>query len=208
MESNFLSYGEAPIIKSAFHKKTTSININEIKINRKVLFDKTSCGNKGSLKRYIGYKHTDGTFSILNLRLTQLTGYAKHFNDENKIINFLVANKTLLNKYNEIWSKIKSLFKKEFDKKPVYNKKYIIAKLNGTEFEHRILRNNECYDIPIEPKNNSRHEYLSVISLDLILIYPQSFCSNKYYPQIILKKCIYAKDKETEYYADISANNN
>ena len=186
MGSKLLSCGETAIIKSAFHKKTASININEIGINRIVLFDITSYGNKGSLKRYIEY------------RLPQLTGYAKYFNDENKVINFLAADKKLLKKYNEKWDKIKSLFKKRFDKKPVYNNKYITAKLNGTEFEHRILRNNERYDIPIEPKNNSRHKYLPVILLDSILIYPESYCSNKYYPQIFLKKCIYTKDKETE----------
>ena len=198
MGSKILSCGETAIVKSAFHKKTTSININEIKINRIVLFDITSYGNKGSLKRYIGCRHTDGILLSLNIRLPQLTGYAKPFNDENKAINFLAADKKLLKKYNEIWGKIKSLFKKEFDKKPWYNNKYITTKLNGTEFEHRILRNNERYDVPIEPKNNSRHEYLSVILLDSILIYPESYYSNKYYTQIFFKKSIYTKDKEIE----------
>ena len=80
----------------------------------------------------------------------------------------------------------------------MYENKYITAKLNRTEFEHRILINNERHDIPIEPKNNSRREYLSIILLDSILIYPESYCSNKYYPQIYFKKCIYTKDKETE----------
>ena len=117
MGSKILSYGETAIIKSAFHKKTTSINNNKIEINRLVLFDKTSYGNKDSLKHYIGYRHTDGILSPLNIRLPQLTGYAKHFNDENKVINFLVADKNFLKKYNEIWDKIKSFFKKEFDKK-------------------------------------------------------------------------------------------
>ena len=97
-----------------------------------------------------------------------------------------------------MWCKIKSLFKKELDKNPVYENKYITAKLNRTEFEHKILINNERHDIPIEPKNNSRHEHLSVILLDSILIYPESYCSNKYYPQTFFKKCIYTKDKETE----------
>ena len=160
MGLKILSYGETGITESVFHKITTSININEIKINRIVLFGITSYGNKGSLKCYIGYKHTDGILSPLNIRLPQLTGYARRFNDENKVINFLVADKKLLKKYNEIWDKIKTLFKKEFDKNPVYQNKYITAKLNNTEFEHRILRNNERYDIPIELKNNSRHEYL------------------------------------------------
>ena len=138
--------------------------------------------------------HTDGNLSPLNIRLPQLTGYAKHFYGVDKLINFLVADKKLLKKYNEIWGKIKRLF----DKNPVYKNKYITAKLNNTKFEHRILKNNEQRDIPIEPKNNSRHEYLSVILLESILIYPESYCSNKYYPQIFFKKCIYTKDKETE----------
>ena len=56
----------------------------------------------------------------------------------------------MLKRYNEVWDKIKRLFKKEFDKKPVCANKYVTAKLNGTEFEHRILRNNERHDIPIE----------------------------------------------------------
>ena len=54
------------------------------------------------------------------------------------------------------------------------------------------------YNISRELKNGSRYEYLSVILLDSILIYPNSYCSNKYYPQVFLKKCIYTKEKETE----------
>ena len=88
MRSKILSYGKTAIIKSAFHKKTISININEIKVNRIVLFDKTSYGNKGSFKHYIGYSQPDGNLSPLNIRLPQLTGYAKHFNDVDKTISF------------------------------------------------------------------------------------------------------------------------
>ena len=80
----------------------------------------------------------------------------------------------------------------------MYNNKYISAKVNGTEFEHRILKDNKHCNISIEPKNASRHEHLSVILLDSILVYPDTYCSNKYYPQIFFKKCIYTKDKEAE----------
>ena len=186
------------LLKVHFTKKTTSINIDEIEINKIVLFDKTSYDNKGSFKHYIGYSHPDGNLLPLNIRLPQLTGYVKHFSDENKLINFSVANKKLLKKYDKVWGEIKSLLEKEFDKKPVYDNKYITAKLNSAEFERRILKNNEHHDIPIKPKNNSRHEYLSIILLDSILIYPESYCSNKYYLQIFFKKCMHTKDKETE----------
>ena len=102
MESKILSFGETAIVKSAFHKEATSININEIKINKIVLFDKTSYGNKGSLKHHIGYRNTDGIIFPLNIKLPQLIGYVKHFSDENKLINFLVTDKRLLKKYNKI----------------------------------------------------------------------------------------------------------
>ena len=42
-----------------FQNNKSSTSINEVEINRIVLFDKTSYGNKGSFKRYIGYRHKD-----------------------------------------------------------------------------------------------------------------------------------------------------
>ena len=90
--------GKTDIIRSAFQKITTSININEIEINKIVLFNITSYGNKGSFKYYIGYKDADGILSPLNIRLPQLTGYVKHFNDENKVVNFSVVDKKIVKK--------------------------------------------------------------------------------------------------------------
>ena len=98
----------------------------------------------------------------------------------------------MLKKYNKIWDKIKSLLKKEFDTKPLYNNRYISAKVdvyNGTEFKYKILKDNKhCKYIFIRPKKDSRYEYLSVILLYSVLVYP-----NKHYPQIFFKKCLYAK---------------
>ena len=199
MWSKVLGCGKIGIDKNAFHNNKTSINIDEVEINIIVLFDKTSYGNKGSFKHYIGYRHKDGTFSPLNIKLSQLTGYTKHFNNGDRLINFLVADKEMLKKYNKIWDKIKSLFKKEFDTNPIYINKYISAKIdayNGTEFENRVLKDNKHCNISIEPKNGICYKYLSIILLDSILIYPDSHCSNKHHPHIFFKKIIYAKDKE------------
>ena len=41
MESKVLSYDETCINKNAFHKTTTSINIDEVDINKIILIDKT-----------------------------------------------------------------------------------------------------------------------------------------------------------------------
>ena len=87
MGSKILSFGEIGINKNAFHNNTTSISIDEVEINRIVLFDKTSYGNKVLFKYYIGYKHIGRSLtSPLSIKLPQLMGYSKHFND-NKDIN-------------------------------------------------------------------------------------------------------------------------
>ena len=149
MGSKVLSYDETSINKNPFHKTTTSINIDEVDVNKITLFDKTSYGNKSSFKYGIGYIHkNEALLSPLNIKLQQLNGYTKHFDDNNKYVNFLVNNKELLKKYNEIWDKIKSLTKKEFDKKPLYNNKYISTKVYSdmmhTEFIYeKILKDNK-----------------------------------------------------------------
>ena len=56
--------------------------------------------------------------------------YAKCFENNNKYITFLVHDKELLQKYNDIWDKISNLLKEGFDSEPVYNNKYIKTKMN------------------------------------------------------------------------------
>ena len=58
----------------------------------------TTLFKQTSFKHYIGYRHKDGSLSPLNVKLLQLTGYAKHFNNGDKLINFLVTGKKLLKK--------------------------------------------------------------------------------------------------------------
>ena len=45
-------------------------------------------------------------------------------------MSFLIKDDKLLEKYNEIWEKVKNIIKKEFDSEPVYKEKYLKAKLN------------------------------------------------------------------------------
>ena len=41
----------------------------------------------------------------------------------------IIKDDELLGKYNEIWEKVKDSLKREFNSKPVYNKKYLKAKI-------------------------------------------------------------------------------
>ena len=60
-----------------------------------------------------------------------MNAYAKYFDKNSKCTNPLVNDKEILEKHNEIWDKIKTLFGKEFDSEPFYNYKYIKAKINS-----------------------------------------------------------------------------
>ena len=59
-----------------------------------------------------------------------MTTYRKDF-DETKFKSFLMKDDELLEKYNEIYEKVKSSLRKEFDSVPVYNKKYLKDKMRS-----------------------------------------------------------------------------
>ena len=54
-----------------------------------------------------------------------MSAYRKQF-DETKY-----KDDELLEKYNEIWKKVKNRLEKEFDSEPVYNEKYLKAKIKS-----------------------------------------------------------------------------
>ena len=68
-----------------------------------------------------------------------MDAYVKYFEFLNiyKYINFLVNDEKILEKQNRIWDEIKNLFNKKFDSEPVYNDKYIKAKINFMVIKHQ-----------------------------------------------------------------------
>ena len=83
--------------------------------------------------------------------------YRKDFN-ETKYISFLIKDDELLEKYNEIWEKVKNSLKKGFDGEPVYNEKYLRAEAKL----HNRKINTNFHDNTI-PKEGSQFICLSVI---------------------------------------------
>ena len=79
------------------------------------------------------YLYNDNDNDVIRpicLRLPQMTGYARKF-DENVTMSFRVNNKQLLKHYNKIWEKIKKLMRTDFESKFVYGDgdKYIKTKI-------------------------------------------------------------------------------
>ena len=59
-----------------------------------------------------------------------MSPYRRKF-DETKYMSFLIKDDELSKKYNGIWEKVKNNIKKEFDSEPVYNEKYLKAKIKS-----------------------------------------------------------------------------
>ena len=63
-----------------------------------------------------------------------MSGYIKYFENGSKSMSFVIKDDDVLDKYNEIWDKIKETLNIKFHSIPVYDEKYIKAKvreLNG-----------------------------------------------------------------------------
>ena len=171
MEKTVIKFGDFEIQKQKFHLHIGPISIKNIDITKIVVSNKVSFGKKG-FKYFIGYK--DGKkIRPLCIFLPNMSAYRKDF-DESKYISFLIKDDELLEKYNEIWEKIKNSLKKEFDSEPGYNEKYLKAKIKP--YNGKIHTN--FHDNKVS-KEGSQFICLSVILIDSVF----RKCKN-YYPQV------------------------
>ena len=58
-----------------------------------------------------------------------MTGYIKYFENGGKNMSFVIKDDDVLDKYNEIWDKIKGKLSTKFHSMPVYDEIYIKAKV-------------------------------------------------------------------------------
>ena len=97
----------------------------------------------------------------------------------------LIKHDELLEKYNEICGKVKSSIKKELDSEPVYNEKYLKAKIKS--YNGKINTNFHSNKIP---KESSQCICLSVILIDSV------FRTGKNYYPLVFLECKYIVKEE------------
>ena len=131
MNTKNLNFDDKKIKKRDFYKNKKAFQIDDIDVNKMLVSKKEPYQKrttKNALKYFIGYNN--GVIRPLLVRLPQITGYFKKFN-ENVTMSFRVNNKQLLKNYNKIWEKIEKLMGIDFESKPVYgdDDKYIKTKI-------------------------------------------------------------------------------
>ena len=92
-----------------------------------------------------------------------MRAYRRDF-DESKCASFLIKDNEVLENYNDIWDKVKTSIKEEFDSEAVYNEKYLKAKIKS--YNGKI--NTNFYNNKV-PEEGSQCTCLSVIFIDSFL---------------------------------------
>ena len=201
MNGKNINFDNKKIKNVIFYKTKKVFQIDDIDVNKILVSKKEPYDTKNALKYFIGYNDND-VIRPLCLRLPEMTGYAKKFN-ENATMSFRVNNKQLLKNHSKIWEKIEKLMRMDFESKPVYgdDDKYIKSKIKIytdnmiTNFHNKKM-----------PKEKSPCKCLSIIMLDSVIK-----ANKKYYPQTFLEECKYVQEKikiENHINDDLDSNSN
>ena len=179
MSKKTLKFDNIRVNKKEFHKSKQPIDLNLINIDQIVVFDKFKHSDDG-FKYFIGYKEGE-IVKPLCIILPQMTGYIKYFENGGKNMSFVIKDDDVLDKYNEIWDKIKETLSIKFHSMPVYDEKYIKAKVR--EFNGVIKTNFLGDEIP---KESMHYTCIACITIDSVMR-----MEKKNYPQVYLEECKY-----------------
>ena len=129
--------------------------------------------------------------------LAKTRAYAKSYDWQTKLMNFLIKNDDILEEYNTILNKVSVDLKNWFHSEPVYNDRFLKTKIKSYDDEVTDFYKKEI------PKVDSNPTCLAVISLDSGL--------NKYgnyYPQVLSKECKYIEKKFIRHIDDLESSCN
>ena len=94
--------------------------------------------NNEGFKYFIGY--LEGRIvKTLCIILAQMSGNIKYFENGGKNMSFLIEDDEVQEKYEKIWDVIKDKLRIKFHSEPIYENKYLKAKVR--EFDGVIKRN-------------------------------------------------------------------
>ena len=140
---------------------------------------------KNSFKYFIRYNDND-IIRQLCVKLSQMTGYIKKFNENSKM-SFRVKDKQLLKNYNKIWEKVEKLMKIDSESKLVYGDDNKCIKTKIKTYEKSIITN---FHNKKTPKEKAPCKFLSIIMIDSVIKE-----NKKYYPQPLLEEFKYTQEK-------------
>ena len=173
--------------KNIFYRSRKSFNASDTDNNKIVISKRVVYETKNSLKYFTGYIDADGVIRPLLLKLPQMIGYLKEFNDS-MTMSLRVDDSKLFKKYCKIWKTIKGLLGTEFESEPVYGDTDFYIKTKVKMYDDKVNTNFQGKETPTG--DSFYYKCLSLIMLDSAVKVVK-----KYYPQVFLQECKYVKRK-------------
>ena len=134
-----------------------SVNVDQIVVSGK--FKQSDEG----FNYFVGYQ--DGEIvKQLCIILLQMSGYIKSFENGGKNMSFLIKDDEVWEKYKKIWDVIKNKLGIKFHSEPIYEQKYLKAKVR--EFDGVIKTNFLGNDMP---KENMHYICIACITIDSVM---------------------------------------
>ena len=185
MNEKTLKFNNIKVNKKEFHKSRQAIDLDSITVDKIVVSDKFKHSEEG-YKYFISYQEGE-IVKPLCIILPQMSGCIKYFDSSGKIMSFLIKNDEVWKKYEEIWNVIKNKLGIKFHSEPIYEKKYLKAKVR--EFHGKIRTN--FLDNGMQ-KENMYYTCIACITIDSVMK-----MNKKNYPKVYLEECKY-KRKEIQ----------
>ena len=179
MSEKTLKFDNIRVNKKEFHKSKQLINLDLVNVDQIIISDKFKHNDDG-FKFFMGYKEGE-IVKPLCIILPQISGYIKCFENGGKSILFKIKNDDVLNKHNEIWSKVKKILNIKFHSMPVYDEKYIKSKVK--EF-NGVVKTNFLGDEIL--KENVYYACITCITIDSVMK-----MKKMNYPQVYLEESKY-----------------
>ena len=164
MSKKTLKFNNIILNKKKVHKSKKPIDLLSIDLDQIVVSDKFKHNDEG-FKHFIGYLKGE-IIKPLCIILPQMSGYIKYFENGSKNMSFLIKDDEVWDKYDKIWDVIKDKLNIKFHSEPVYEYKYLKAKVR--EFNGVIKTNFFNNGMP---KENIHYSYISCITIDSVIYF-------------------------------------
>ena len=177
MGEKTLKFNNIKINKKEFHRSNKAIDLDLVDTGKIVVSDRFRHSEEG-FKYLIGYQE-DELVKPLCIILPQMNGYIKYFYNGGKNMSFLIKNSEVWEKYDEIWNVIKKKLNIKFHSQPIYENKYLKAKVRelNSSIKTNFLGNNV-------PGENTYYTCIACITLDSVLK-----MNKENYPHVYLEEC-------------------
>ena len=183
MSEKTLKFNNIRLNKKKFHKSKEPIDLLSVDLDQIVVSHKFKHNDEG-FKYFIGYLKGE-IVKPLCIILPQMSGYIKYFENGSKNMSFFIKDDKVWDKCDKIWDVIKNKLNIKFYSEPVYEYKYLKAKVR--EFDSVIKTNFLGNNIP---KENMHYTCIACITIDSVMR-----IDKKNHPQVYLEECKYRVKK-------------